>query len=247
MATTQRKLSFWGHLDQINQRSQDAYSKDAAEHYRQCDERDITTPASKEVITNLMRMSGSFTHRINALDIGCGSGRFFHALKNVDELTGLDLSAHMLNFARNPIKSDEFDINSINLIEGDCFSIDLPKHSFDFIYAVGVFAHPAPFDVTVVNKLYDLLAPGGKMFITAADDNDPSYSALFNKTKKRRFVEAVLPYLGNATQDFFNSRWEVFLKTEEQLNDIMSASLFENYFIWKMVKRFRAIEAVKPH
>lgn len=247
MATTQRKLSFWNHLEEINQRSQDAYSKDAAEHYRQCDERDITTPASKEVITNLMRMSGSFTHRINALDIGCGSGRFFHALKNVDELTGLDLSSHMLNVAKEPIKSDEFDINRVHLIEGDCFSIDLPKKSFDFIYAIGVFAHPAPFDVTVVNKIYDLLAPGGKMFITAADGDDPSYSTMFAKSGKRRFVEAMLPYLGSATQDFFNSRWEVFFKTEQQLNEIMTLSLFEDFFIWKMVNRFRAIEAVKPH
>ena len=196
MTTTQKKLSFWNHLEQINQRSIHAYSQDAAKHYRQCDEKDITTPASKEVITNLMRMSGSFTHRINVLDIGCGSGRFFHALKNIDELTGLDLSAHMLNGARNPIKSDEFDINSINLVAGDCFSIDLPKHSFDLIYAVGVFAHPAPFDVTVVNKIYDLLAPGGKVFITAADGNDPSYNSMFTKNSKRRFVESILPYLG---------------------------------------------------
>lgn len=233
-------------LSRLNRKTIMSYSAKAAEHYRACDQRDVRTPASREVIRNFQRICGSFSQRINVLDVGCGSGRFFHALSGVKELTGLDISRNMLEVAKHPLKGGELDVQKLKLVEGDCFSILLPTNSFDFIYAIGVFGHPIPLDTRVINKLYELLAPGGTLFLTAANADDEAYQAAFKKSMKRRVIEWVSPLLGRKLQSMLSARWAVFFRSESELQQMMADSKFEDFEIWKMVNRFIAIEAHKP-
>ena len=50
----------------------------------------------------------SFDREIDVLDLGCGTGRYFQALRRVRRLTGIDVSRAMLDEARHPIGVDLF-------------------------------------------------------------------------------------------------------------------------------------------
>ena len=49
---------------------------------------------------------------IDALDLGCGTGRYFCALRGVRTLVGLDASAAMLERARHPMHEDQITIGA---------------------------------------------------------------------------------------------------------------------------------------
>ncbi|MFT6310275.1 MAG: SAM-dependent methyltransferase [Porticoccus sp.] len=210
--------AIWEHNEAFSRRMKTSYNTETALAYRQNDQRDIQTPASKEVISTLENLCGEFPQRINAIDIGCGSGRFFHALKQVNELVGLDISEDMLDVATQPIKKELFDISKIRLIKGDILTADLPKNSFDLAYSIGVFGHPAPFSLKLINRLYDILAPGGKLFFTIADMLDPKYRATLEKSTARKLIERSLPYLPDSIAQPFRSRWQSYYLSKEELD-----------------------------
>lgn len=117
----------------------------------------------------LRQLSGSFDRQIDALDIGCGTGRYFHCLRNVRCLIGLDPSASMLEQARSPVRADEIRIDSIELRCGDLSSSDFTDGSFDFIYSIGVVGEYAPIDAALLSRCLKLLKPGGILLLTAVD------------------------------------------------------------------------------
>jgi SAM-dependent methyltransferase len=136
--------------------------------YRQIDER--TGDAAFEHYGALLTtLTDSFRRPIDVLDIGCGTGRYFHRLRNVRQLLGLDLSAHMLEQARSPVRAGEICAQSIDLMCADLRSIALPDASFDFIYSVGVLGEYSPLDDYVLNTCRRLLRPAGMLLITAVD------------------------------------------------------------------------------
>src|SRR5262245_50005916 len=74
--------------------------------YRKDDEIEVTTPHHQHLAAILSRITGSFNRPIRVLDVGCGTGRYFYCLKNVDTLVGLDITTEMLMAARQPIFGD---------------------------------------------------------------------------------------------------------------------------------------------
>ena len=134
--------------------------------YRQDDESAIATQGHEHLSNRLQDICGSFPHRISILDLGCGTGRYFHCLRNVDRLTGIDISLPMLREARTPVRMDETTDIPIDLICGDLFESGFNSESFDFIYSIGVFVGYSSFTLPVYHQLFDLLKPGGKLFFT---------------------------------------------------------------------------------
>lgn len=230
----------------INRRMQGGYNLETAYIYRLNDERDIATPASLEVISHIKRLCGLFEHKINALDVGCGTGRFFHALRGVDELTGIDLSKDMLSAAKNPIHGSKLDVNNIKLAQGDFVSADLPRNGYDLIYSIGVFGHPAPIDKATLDKFYTHLAPGGRLFFTIANQDDSKFQCMFEKSQKRKAVEAIARYLPSSLRSRIESRWQNFFVSQVEMEHMLDESLFTYFRTWPMVNRFIACEAVKP-
>ena len=51
----------------------------------------------------LRELCESFGRDITVLDLGCGTGRYFWALRHTNELVGIDVSAPMLAEARRPV------------------------------------------------------------------------------------------------------------------------------------------------
>lgn len=232
--------------NQFNRKIQKDYNEEVAKIYRQHDASDICRPACVQVISRLQSLSAQFPHRINALDVGCGTGRFFHALKNVRELTGLDLSASMLNAARNPIYADKLDIEIIRLIWANYSTSNLTENHFDLIYSVGVYGLSAPITVEVLNHFHRNLADGGKLMFTIADKNDEKYKHLLYKSPLRKMIEKIQPVLPNFVKNYLMTRWQYNVISQNELLELFKQSQFDDYYAWPMRNAFICCEASKP-
>lgn len=92
------------------------------------------------------------------LDIGCGTGIFLKAVNQNKKKFGIDLNAEFLEKAllQNP---------GATLIQGDYLKHNFTD-KFDFIYSIGVFMFVVPSTLdTFFKKTYDLLNPGGYIYI----------------------------------------------------------------------------------
>ena len=140
-----------------------------AQNYRAQDEEHISGRDYLHVSKILSEVSGSFDREIRALDLGCGTGRYFHCIKNARELVGLDISEQMLDAARNPVRRGEMSAREVTLMRGDLFSAEFPDAHFDFIYCLGVFGNGCAISNRACAKLRRWLAPGGVWFFDATD------------------------------------------------------------------------------
>src|ERR1051326_8651037 len=103
------------------------YDQSVARNYREADELAVTSETHEHLDAILKDLSGSFGHNISALELGCGTGRYFHCLQNVEKLVGVDLSSYMLEEARNPVKHENIGIGCIELRCGSIFELDVPR------------------------------------------------------------------------------------------------------------------------
>src|SRR5438105_1172265 len=88
---------------------------EVSSRYRQDDEIEVTTENHRRISNRLLEICQSFDHSIRVLDVGCGTGRYFHCLTNVRELTGIDISTEMLQAAAHPVREEMVSIPDIRL------------------------------------------------------------------------------------------------------------------------------------
>jgi len=180
----------------------DLYATDYARRYREHDEELSHVEAYRAFCDWLRDICGLFRRPIDVLDVGCGTGRYFAALMNVNDLVGLDASGPMLAEATNPIAADRITARTIQLVEGDVLSHDFAPESFDLIYSIGVLAEHTPFDVRVVNNVATWLRPGGRFAFTTVH---PA-SASIPKTMSRVIGRAMLPFSTGAMRRWLRKR-----------------------------------------
>src|SRR4026207_126115 len=118
--------------------------KGQCSQYRADDEIEVTSRHHDHLRETLCELSRSFGRPIKVLDAGCGTGRYFHCLENVQDLIGLDLSAEMLEEARMPVRDQEVSIAEIQLICESIFDAQFDTGSFDLIYSLGMFGFACP-------------------------------------------------------------------------------------------------------
>jgi SAM-dependent methyltransferase len=102
-----------------------------------------------------------FNHPIDILELGCGTGRYFHTLRNVHRLVGIDVSRPMLEHARTPSGDVALRPEQITLIEGDFLQHEFGAGEFDVVYSVGVIGEQTPFDRVLATRVQRWLRPGG--------------------------------------------------------------------------------------
>lgn len=84
--------------------------------------------------------STMFVNNFNTvLEAGCGSGKATILLNKKLNKTLLDISKSTLDYAK--YIATTFNVENINLVEGNIFSMPFEKGEFDFVWNVGVIEH----------------------------------------------------------------------------------------------------------
>jgi SAM-dependent methyltransferase len=196
--------------------------------YRRDDDIEVTTPNHHRICSTLQRICVSFPQPISALDVGCGTGRYFHCLTNVDALTGMDISEDMLRAAEDPVLHELISVKSIRLIRGNIYLSSFDPRSFHFIYSLGMFGNGCPVTVELCNKFFDWLAPGGKLYFNTVD-----FAGLPLWYRARRQArDFVYPMLSRRLQNVLDereSRQPWFSMSRAQLESIMRQTRFSTF------------------
>jgi len=206
------------------------FDETGARHYREADERAL---ASRQHYCEILcRLSAGFGRRISVLDAGCGSGRYFHCLRNVRHLLGVDISAHMLDQARDPVSRAELDIEAIELRCGDICTLGLPQQSFDLIYSIGVIGEYSPINAAVLSNFFQLLGPGGKLFVTAVDTcSRLQMPESTPPTLIRRVLRKGFPLLPPLARRTLNRRLGSYYVSEREVRALLQGSQFTDFTI----------------
>jgi SAM-dependent methyltransferase len=199
------------------------YNK-TAEQYRRDDEVDVTGEDHRQLCAILFEISSSFPTPARVLDIGCGTGRHFHSLANVEKLVGIDISQSMLDQARNPVKSedapDQIELTCVNFYDSD-FAPD----SFHFIYSIGVFGNGCAITSELSRKVFCWLKPGGVLFfdVLAADG-----VSRVVRTRKwlRQAIYRMLPVPLQERWDRRNGWLPAFYASEPRLHSLLKSAGF---------------------
>ena len=143
------------------------YDESHAAEYREHDDRIRAGRTVTSLAGWLEAICRRFSHPIDILELGCGTGRYFHALHNVHRLVGIDVSHAMLVHARTPSGDVALRPEQITLIEGDFLQHEFGAGEFDFVYSIGVLAEQTPFDPALAARVQRWLRPGGRFAFTA--------------------------------------------------------------------------------
>jgi SAM-dependent methyltransferase len=209
-----------------------SYDEQGATHYRKSEETTIQFGSRKHYCGVLRDISASFERKISVLDVGCGTGRYFHCLQNVERLLGLDVSQPMLDQALDPVHKDEIRIENISLLCADIFEVSLPPESFDFICSIGVLGEDAPFNLILCNKLHSLLKPRGRLFMTIADAHSRlQHLDSISPYLKRLILYKAFPYLPLRIREKLNRRYSSSYMTKKEIEKIFQESPFSSYQI----------------
>ncbi len=204
-----------------------------ARQYRENDERDVTGPDHQRLGSILSSICCSFHRPITALDIGCGTGRFFHCLSNVRKLVGMDVSEAMLTEARSPVCAHEISVQDIELRCENFYTAGFPHASFDFIYSIGVFGNGCGLSVEVCNKFYHWLTPDGCLFVDAIDSSGAPLTVQLRRHTKR-VVYGMLPRKLQNAWDHRSGWLPMFVTSRRHLTRLFHKTHFPHFSIQSM-------------
>jgi len=216
-------------------RIQGEYNHTKAESYRNRDEMDLLTPASKQVIEILGELSLSFGRAISVLDVGCGTGRFFFALRNVARLTGLDVSADMLDMAAHPAHEDQVTAQSIELLCADLYDPRLDNAAYDLVYSVGVFGGCAP---SMSPCATGCTKPSIRRQALLHHREPSRHEARLQTVGSAAGRRSGVPVLTRPATGVAGRQMGIYPISPEQLETTLRASQFQRGNIFKMVARY---------
>lgn len=210
----------------LREKSEANHTPGFAAAYRESDDaaKDSDTHAGKcQIIRGLSRR---FAKPIDVLDLGCGTGRYFHCVSNVKSLVGVDLSEHMLQQARTPVMGGH---HHARLVRSGLHEVAFKPRSFDLVICVGVLSLWCPLDTYVLERVAAMLRPDGVFFFTATE-----YQPV-PMTLKRRMATAVRPVLFGPPRRYVDARLQDFSVSEPRVR-----ALAEPHFEAATISRWQS-------
>jgi SAM-dependent methyltransferase len=170
------------------ERASALYNEEYARRYRAHDD-ELWAGAPARMLTDFLARACAAVHPpFDALDLGCGTGRFFWAVPGARSLVGLDASRAMLEQARHPYRADAI-AAPVTLVHGDLLAHDFEPSRFDLVYSIGVLAEHSPLDERIVANVARWLRPGGVFAFTTVHPE----SASVPRTLRRQVGKLLLP------------------------------------------------------
>jgi ubiquinone/menaquinone biosynthesis C-methylase UbiE len=189
------------------------HSSEYAQFYRDEDERSQNNISHSGKCEIVQKLSDSFRDPPVVLDLGCGTGRYFHCLTKLRFLVGVDPSANMLRMAKNPVNHKTA---PIQLVQGSLHEIEFKPDSFDLIMCIGVFGGVSPLDEYSLQQIARFLKPSGILFFTV-----PEYLPT-RRTWKGRLAEFVEPFLWGDAKRYVRLRLRKFSISEIEVKKLLA-------------------------
>lgn len=200
-----------------------------AEQYRHDDEIEARSENHQRLGGNLQRICRSFERPIRVLELGCGTGRYFHWLKNVELLVGTDLSAAMLERARHPVHETEVTAQRVELKQANLYELSFEPASFDFIYSLGVFGYGAALTGELCARIAAWLTPGGRLYFDAIEKREMGKKHELKQSVK----SAVTPFLPDTMKQKLAERAAaavpILNHTRAEIEKVMEAAGFVDF------------------
>jgi SAM-dependent methyltransferase len=198
--------------------------------YRADDEIEVTTENHRRLNSTLQNICESFPRPIAVLDAGCGTGRYFHCLTNVEELIGVDISDEMLQAAENPVRQERITARNVRLLRANVHLVQFARESFHFIYSLGMFGNGCPLTVELCNRFYHWLLPGGKLFFNVIDYQGLPLSYRLLK-RVRRGIYGLMTRRWQRILDEREARHPFFNASKSQLEDLLCGTEFREFAV----------------
>jgi SAM-dependent methyltransferase len=176
------------------------------------------------VITDTCKRS---PEKISVLELGSGTGRFFHHLTNVKRLVGVDISKDMLDVARENLKNMPELEPVTELVLSRIEDFNSPE-KFDFIYSIGTIGEFLAFDQSLLKKMLSFLKPGGVLFFTLVDIESFEDKEYVGPLKKsiRLFLKFLPKKLRLKSEGKFlvNADWKNLWMTRAEAEAVLNSS-----------------------
>jgi SAM-dependent methyltransferase len=207
-----------------NLRSKKYYSAKVSQQY----EKDLPVGEQYRIYhetikTNCLKRNGEFT----VLELGCGTGRYFFDLENVQKLTGVDISEDMLRAARENVKRIP-ELSSVTDFVNSSIEDFNTDEKFDLIYSIGTLGEYCEFSVKILERVVSFLKPGGLFFFTIVDAE--SYVSTEHVGLKKRLYRFALKFLPLKLRIKFeapaliNDDWKELFLSRKQVEQILYSS-----------------------
>ena len=210
----------------LAQKFRHQYDPSYVAQYRTRDD-DVNHPNHRDLCEILTSVSSEMSGPLRVLDAGCGTGRYFHCLRQTGRILGMDISTVMLQAARRPVRADQIQ-GDIQLICGNLFEVQFQPGSFHLIACMGVLGHLVPLEAEWLRKVHGWLAPRGRLVFTCDDAASPSANSW--KRTLYRHLGWLLP---SPLQARIDTRIGDFRLGEEDLCQRVKGSPFSHYCHWK--------------
>ncbi|HJS83156.1 MAG TPA: methyltransferase domain-containing protein, partial [Nitrososphaera sp.] len=157
---TQRSLiDAWTNIDKADDPTSFVRRMDQSRYGRE------TEPAQYQTVADLLDVNESQ----EILDVGCGTGGAVQVLGSrvggSGRVVGLDISKTMIDEARRRTAGLSL---PIEFRQGDAHRLPFPDNSFDRCYALRLM-EIIDDPVSVLNEMYRVLRPGGRLYVNAPD------------------------------------------------------------------------------